>query len=321
MAAAGVAVLSRAVMDNIPVAKTLRNMLRERWGWPANPSSPTHKDLKYAASGGKHLTLDLYLPECGKAPYPLIVFLHGGGFLMGDKTLIEPGAFHLLGKGYAVASIEYSLSGTAKWPTQGHEIKGAVRWLRANAEKYQLDPARFVAFGGSAGGHLASFLGTTNGLAEFDSDAYGNMEYSSNIQACVAWYPPNNFLHRHRFSFNVLLLLGDANKQNPRSALGRLLGGSISKNPELALAASPRGYISPETTVPFLLMHGARDVIIAVEQSVEFNNRMNALGIPCRLVLFEDYLHVDQRFNSRENMETVARFLDRVLSAECRDGL
>ncbi len=216
--AAGIAVLIRVFLDNVPVVKTMRNMLfKERWGWPANSVSPTHRDLKYAAFGGKELLLDLYLPDSGEAPYPLIVFLHGGGFLMGDRALIEPGTFRLLDKGYAVASIEYSLSAEAKWPTQGQQIKGAVRWLRANAGKYRLDADRFAAFGGSAGGHLASFLGTTNGLAEFESEAYGNIDYASDVQACVAWYPPNNFLHRHRFSFNVLLLFGDANKSNQKA--------------------------------------------------------------------------------------------------------
>lgn len=208
-----------------------------------------------------------------------------------------------------MASIGYSLSGEAQWPTQGYQIKGAVRWLRANAHRYHIDPDKFIAFGGSAGGHLASFLGTTNGLKEFDSAEYGNMEYSSNVQGVVAWYAPTDLLLKYNFSILNLLVL-DGNRLNPRSPRGKLIGGAVSLNTNIAQKASPQYYISSNTTVPFLIMHGNKDVIVPVEQSLSFYKKLQNAGIKSELVILKNYRHVDIRFNNQENMRIVIEFIN-----------
>lgn len=304
-------ILSFIAIDFFPYIPTIVTMARKNWGWPNNPITPDYSDLVYGIYQEKNLTLDIYLPK-GKeenSPFPLIVFIHGGGWFMGNKKLIEPGIFRLIKEGYAVASIGYSLSGEAQWPTQGYQIKGAVRWLRANAYRYHIDPDKFIAFGGSAGGHLASFLGTTNGLTEFDSAEYGNMEYSSSVQGVVAWYAPTDLLLKYDFSILNLLVL-DGNRLNPRSPRGKLIGGAISRNTDIAQKASPQYYISPNTTVPFLIMHGNKDVIVPVEQSLSFYKKLQNAGIKSQLVILNNYRHVDIRFNNQENMRSVIEFIN-----------
>lgn len=304
------AILAFIVIDIFPYIPTIITMTKKNWGWPDNPVSPQYQNLVYGKYQGKDLMLDIYLPpkEEKGGPFPLIVFIHGGGWFMGNKELIEPGVFDLLKAGYAVASIDYSLSPEAQWPAQGYQIKGAVRWLRANAHKYHLDPNKFIAFGGSAGGHLVSFLGTTNGLKEFDSPEYGNLEYSSAIQGVIAWYAPTDLLLDYPSSILNLLVL-DGNKSNPKSPMGKFIGGAVAKNNSSAQKASPKYYISPQTTVPFLLMHGDKDVVVPVLQSTLFYDALQNAGIESQLCILQNYRHVDLRFNSRENMQIVIDFI------------
>ena len=138
--------------------------------------------------------LDLYLPQ-GDGPFPLIVNVHGGGFMMGDKSdpPSQPAIAQFLANGYAVASIGYRLSAEAKAPAQIQDVKAAVRWLRANAAKYNLNPDKFAGFGGSAGGSLVALLGTSCGVAELEGADLGNSDQSSCVQAVVDWFGPTDF--------------------------------------------------------------------------------------------------------------------------------
>lgn len=301
--------LALLVIDLSRFVTDFKNMSQDNWGWPDNPIQATYRDLEYGKYNDEPLLLDLYLPEDNQESYPLIVFVHGGGWMVGSKELIEPGVFELIDQGYAVASIGYSLVDKAQWPVQGQEIKGAIRWLRANADKYNLDSDKFISFGGSAGGHLSSFLGTTNGTDEFDIADYGNMEYSSDVQASVAWYPVNDILQKQPFS---VLYMTVANNNSSHSGGTKLLGGKPKDNVELAQNASPIYHISKETTVPFLLMHGEKDMVVNVEQSRAFYDELQTHGIYSEYYEYEDFTHVDMRFNEKEKIGLIIDFIENV---------
>ena len=154
-------------------------------------ATPTFKDVVYATASATQ-KLDVYLPE-GDGPFPLIINVHGGGFMMGDKSN-PASADEFLAAGYAVASVDYRLSGEALAPAQIQDVKAAVRFLRANAEQYKLDPQQFAAFGQSAGGNLAALLGTSCGAAALEGADLGNADQSSCVQAVVDWFGPTDFL-------------------------------------------------------------------------------------------------------------------------------
>jgi acetyl esterase/lipase len=158
---------------------------------PTRPPEPLdRRDVAYASASPRQ-RLDLYVPSSGAAPYPLVVWIHGGGWERGDQTLAPDAPVRtLLTDGFAVASVDYRLSQDAPFPAQIDDVKAAVRFLRANAVTWSLDPKRFGAWGDSAGGHLAALLGTTGGVATFDAAALGNVDESSRVQAVVDWYGP-----------------------------------------------------------------------------------------------------------------------------------
>ncbi|MCM8769464.1 MAG: alpha/beta hydrolase, partial [Candidatus Omnitrophica bacterium] len=183
------------------------------------------KDIEYAMVEGTSLLLDIYIPEKEEGPLPLIVWIHGGGWTKGSKENCCP-ALLLLPYGYIIASINYRLSGIARFPAQLEDCKSAVRFLRANATKYNINPQRIGTWGSSAGGHLASMLGTTGEMKEFDKGAY--LEFSSKVQAVCDYYGPS--------------FLPDMPRRQPgitSTAESRLLGGLPADKIEKARKASP----------------------------------------------------------------------------------
>jgi hypothetical protein len=152
------------------------------------------RDLAYAGVSPSE-KLDLYLPAGASVPYPVIVAIHGGGFTAGDKSDGQVAPMLLgLARGYAVAAIDYRLSGEAKFPAQIQDVKSAIRWLRANAGRYKLDPARIAVWGDSAGGSLAALAGTSAGVAALSDPAHGNAGQSDAVQAVVDWFGPISML-------------------------------------------------------------------------------------------------------------------------------
>src|SRR5713101_8014594 len=149
------------------------------------------RDLEYVKGGHERQKLDLYLPEKSDGPLPLIVWIHGGGWIGGNKE--NPPGLEFLNRGYALASINYRLSQHAKFPAQIEDCKAALRWLRANAKTYNLDPDRIGVWGESAGGHLVALLGTTGDVKELEGEE-GNPQQSSEVQAVVDWFGPTDFL-------------------------------------------------------------------------------------------------------------------------------
>lgn len=236
---------------------------------PASKSAPgLASDIPYVQDGGKSRSLDIRLPVGAEnAPvtkrFPLVVFIHGGGWSAGDKGA---GPFRpLLREGFAVASINYRLSGEAIWPAQVHDCKAAIRWLRANGAQYHLDTKKIGVWGTSAGGHLVALLGTTNGVKSLEGNE-GNLKESSSVQAVCDWFGPADF---------VRLL----NKDKPPAAVVKLLGGT---DPDLAKAASPMTYVNKKTP-PFLIIHGDQDPLVPLAQSQSFADALKKAGVDCTL--------------------------------------
>ena len=231
------------------------------------------RDLTYADVNGHRLGLDLYLPANSTGPVPTVVWVHGGAWYEGDKSCCC--AAFLATRGCAVASVNYRLSGEALFPAQIHDVKGAVRWLRAHADEYRLDPLRFGAWGDSAGGHLVALLGTSYGVPELEGVVGGHLEQSSRVQAVCDWFGPTDMLQ-----------IGDRPSEpdhyGPDSAEARLFGGPVHARRELVTLANPITHVGPDAP-PFLIQHGDQDPIVPYHQSEILADALRSVGVPVTL--------------------------------------
>lgn len=227
------------------------------------------RDLPYVANGHERQKLDLYLPKRIEK-LPLIIWVHGGAFREGSKADGVP--IEYLTEDYAVASINYRLSQHALFPAQLEDCKAAVRWLRAHANTYKLNPERFGAWGSSAGGHLAAMLGTTSETDMFDVGAH--LTVSSRVQAVVDYFGPTDFLQMdaHRPPDGMLHDVADS----PES---ELIGGPIQEHKAKVAAANPITYITPHTP-PFLIVHGGRDPLVPYHQSQLLETALKQADVP-----------------------------------------
>lgn len=229
--------------------------------------SRIYRDLAYVENGHPRQTLDLYLPARGERR-PLIIWIHGGAFRMGSKS--DPLPLDYLAHGYALASLNYRLSRHAIFPAQIEDCKAAVRWLRAHAAKFDLDPERFAAWGPSAGGHLAAMLGTTGHVTEFDTSAHADQ--SSAVQCVVDYFGPTDFLQ-----MDAQRLPDGMVHDAPDSPESELVGGPIQENPDKVARANPITYVS-EKAPPFLIVHGDRDPLVPHGQSVLLAEALQRVG-------------------------------------------
>ena len=229
------------------------------------------RDIEYANVDGHSLKLDLYIPENVPHPVPLIIDVHGGGWMAVDKhEMIAAGAVK---HGFAVASIDYRLSGVAIFPAQIYDCKAAVRWLRAHAGQYGLNPDKIGAWGDSAGGHLVSLLGLTANRPELEGNE-GNTNVSSRVQAVCDFYGPSDlWTTDHHLADSVA-----------NNAVPKLIGGLIEQNVEKARLASPLNYVTADAC-PFLIVHGDKDPIVPLEQSVALNDALQKVGVPTQLYI------------------------------------
>lgn len=221
-------------------------------------------DLPYAG-GSPSQKLDIYTPGVQGA-YPVAVHFHGGAFAFGTKRDVNliP-MLRGLDRGYAIVSVEYRMSGEARFPALVYDAKAAIRYLRAHGGEYGLDTGRIAVWGPSAGGYLAAMMGATNGNPAFEDLGMGNAEYSSSVQAVVDWCGPcGNFM-----DMDAAILengIGDADHMDDDSPESRIMGAPLRTIPELVRMASPYVHITKDV-VPFLIQHGESDKTVPVQQS------------------------------------------------------
>jgi acetyl esterase/lipase len=232
-----------------------------RGGPPPAPAVPegtkAWRDLAYVKDGHERQKLDLFVPEKADGPLPLLIWVHGGGWQNGSKEGCPPLRNGYTTRGYAVASLNYRLSGHAVFPAQIEDCKAAIRWLRAHAKEYNLDPERFGVWGSSAGGHLVALLGTSGEVKEFEAGA--NLDQSSRVQAVCDYYGPTDFTV-------FVTTPGYESHAGDSSPEAKLIGGAVMQNKDKAARLNPITYVSKDDP-PFLIVHGDQDRTVPLNQS------------------------------------------------------
>ncbi len=233
-------------------------------------------DAVFGEADGTTLLLDIAQPDMPPVrPRPVIIYIHGGAWMAGDRRTTRNNLF--AAHGFFTASIEYRLSQQALFPAQLHDVNAAVRWLRANAEQLRIDPQRIGVWGHSAGAHLAALLGTTGDVAELEGTS-GSPGYSSRVQAVATLAAPTDFLQ-----------MGGSH-DNPDSPEARLVGGPIHERVAEVARANPITYVSRDTP-PFLLLHGDVDDTVPVGQSRLLFEALQAAGADVTMYIFPDTGH------------------------------
>ena len=249
------------------------------------------RDVVYAdIRGFRPLTLFVSVPPTPKPP-PLVVFIHGGAWLMGHP-MVTNAVYRemnftgkLLRAGFALARISYRLTAEAIFPAQLHDCKSAVRFLRNRAHIFGIDPARLAAFGDSAGGHLAAFVGLSGARPELEGEI-GDTHGSSAVQAVLDWFGPTELL-----TMAEQAIAGSPATQNdPDSPESRLVGGTLQTRPEAARAASPITYVTGDAP-PFHIQHGTHDRLVPLEQSQALHKALLAAGARSTLSVIEGADH------------------------------
>ncbi|MHA3775446.1 alpha/beta hydrolase fold domain-containing protein [Verrucomicrobiota bacterium sgz303538] len=264
---------------------------------PTTSSARELRDVPYVTNGHERQKLDLYLPAQNGAARPLVVWIHGGGWEGGSKNGCPAKA--MVNRGYAVASIGYRLSQHAIYPAQIEDCKAAIRWLRAHAQEYAIDPARIGVWGASAGGHLAALLGTTGNIRNFDVGE--NLNESSGVQCVIDWFGPADFLHYGEPPWVQL--------DYPRSAVSKLLGGPVSNDPEKARRASPVYFVHAEAA-PFLIMQGDKDPLVPLQQSELLQAALKKAGVESQLRIYPGAAHGGPAFSAPESLKLMTDFFD-----------
>lgn len=302
-------------------------------------------DVAYGAQSEKQ-KLDIWLPATGDGPFPVIIAIHGGGFLWCDKRtgdMITPMLAGLT-RGYAIVSVNYRLLDESPFPAQPQDLKMAIRYLRAHAPEYLLDAGRMVTWGGSAGGYLTLMSTVFENVALFDTPEDPNLDVSAKIAGAVAWYAGGNMAAtEHQLRTNSILrqflwqdttdvseeycpatpemeenefpfTAGDTNGN-----IGSFLTGDYAK-PENFHLSDPSTYINKEMP-RILLQHGTRDEIVPMQQSIDFSMKVNDLfGYPhttqghAVLELIPEAIHSSVLFETPENINRVFLFLEQVLA-------
>lgn len=263
-----------------------------------------HRDLAYVVNGHERQKLDLFVPEKADGPQPLVIWIHGGGWQNGSKENCPPLRQGYPERGYAVASLNYRLSGHAVFPAQIEDCKAAIRWLRAHAAAYGLDPQRFGVWGSSAGGHLAALVGTSGDVPAFEVGAH--RDQSSRVQAVCDYYGPTDF----KVFVSTPGYESHGAAQSPEA---KLLGGAVRDRPAEVARANPITHVSRDDP-PFLIVHGDQDRTVPVNQSQLLHDALRRAGVSVHFHTIRGGGH-GQGFGGPEIEPMVRGFFDRVLKA------
>lgn len=269
------------------------------------------RDIAYVPDGDSSQRLDLYLPEKpSDKPLPLLVWVHGGGWLGGSKSE-NPGAALTARGQYASASVEYRFSDKAVFPAQIQDCQAAVRFLRANSRKYNVDPDRIGVWGGSAGGHLAALLGTAGGADAFPKIG-GNDGQSDRVQAVIDIFGPADFAAVRRQVAADKSVKNIFNLDDMSSPYAKLFGAIPGQRVELEKSASPVTFVSKDDP-PFLIIHGTADTLVPYAQSTEFADALKRAGVDVVLQPVPGAGHGGPQFASTAANRLYKSFFDRHL--------
>lgn len=258
------------------------------------------RDITYAEVNGEPLRLDLFRPEDAAQHAPLLIWVHGGGWEAGSKSPMPLTA--LVERGYAVASLDFHPASKAPFPGQVHEIKAAIRFLRASAERYGYDARRVGILGASSGGHLAVAVGTSNGHRELEGALGDHRDQSSAVQAIVSYFGASNLT-------TILAQSTPFGLGIREPALQRLLGASPKEAEALAKLASPVFQLDDDDP-PLLMLHGDQDPQMPINQSHELEGAYERQGLAAELIVVHGAAHGGDAFYSPHNVERVVEFLD-----------
>ncbi len=266
-------------------------------------------NIQYVPDGDPAQTLDIYLPEQpGEKAQPLLVWIHGGGWSAGSKS--ERAYIEQVARGYIFASIEYRFSQKAIFPAQAQDCQAAIRWLRANAKKYNIDSDHIGIGGASAGGHLVALLGTSGGKKVF-SPIGGNEDQSDRVQAVCDIYGPADFY--------TVIAQADADKNvknifkwNNGDPYSKLIAAKLGEDKEKCEAVSPTHYVSKDNP-PFLILHGDHDTLVPFAQSEELTDLLKKAGVDVTLQRLPGAGHGGPAFRFPAVRKLVEAFFDKHL--------
>ncbi|HTI69367.1 MAG TPA: alpha/beta hydrolase [Candidatus Limnocylindria bacterium] len=266
--------------------RTLRPFAVLAWSiigtaFAAEPQVPKsvvfEKGIEYSNPDDQHLQLDLARPMHQEKASPAILCIHGGGFRAGTRDGYDGLCMKLAEKGFFAATVTYRLAPKYQFPAAVYDVKAAVRWLRANASQYHVDPERIGVTGDSAGGHLAQFLGVTAGIAQFEGDG-GHPEQSSAVTCVVNRYGPSDFTKSYGKSVDAA------------EVLPLFLGGNLETAKQQHVWSSPLNWVTPKAA-PTLLLHGTEDKYVGYEQAVWMRDRLQACNVEVQLLTLEGAGH------------------------------
>jgi acetyl esterase/lipase len=235
------------------------------------------KGIEYTNPDNQHLQLNMAWPKAGDGPFPCVLCIHGGGFRAGNRNSYDAQIIRLAEQGYVAVTVSYRLAPKYPFPAAIHDTKAAVRWLRANAKKYHIDPNNIGVTGGSAGGTLAQILGVTGDVKEFEGEG-GNPEQSSRVKCVVNVYGANDFTKSYGKSVDA------------HEVLPLYLGGNLEKARPAHVRSSPLYWVTPNA-VPTLCIHGTEDKYVHVEQAEMLVDKLKAASVEVELLKLEGAGH------------------------------
>ena len=233
--------------------------------------------IVYSTPNGEALALNMARPKPDSGLRPAILCIHGGGFRAGKRESYDNQCKKLASKGFVAVTITYRLAPKHQFPAAVHDCKAAVRWLRANAAKYNIDPTKIGVTGGSAGGHLAQFLGVTANVPEFEGTG-GNPGQPSHVNCVVNVYGPSDFTKSYGKSVDA------------HEVLPLWFGGNLETHRQRHIVGSPLFWVTPDAA-PTLCIHGTEDKYVAHEQAVWIVDKLKAAGVEAELLTMEGAGH------------------------------
>jgi acetyl esterase/lipase len=267
-----------------------------------NPNS--FFDLEYAKVDGISLKLDLHMPNKKTDRKPeLVVFFHGGSWRSGSKKTCHVG--WLTHHGYAVASVDYRLSGQAKFPALVHDCQGAIRWLRANADKYGISAERICATGASAGGLLSTLVATSGGIKALEGTVGGNLDQSSRVQSALGMFCPTDLYYN--------ATVEKERCDQPNCPLYQLLGGKPSERLDMAMLASATAHVTKDDP-PVILLYGTEDKsLVKPLHGERLKARYDEAGLDATYQLIEGAGHGGPQYRDKERSKLSLKMLQKTL--------